>query len=46
MKLNFYTPSYENAEGFGGATFGFAGDENESLTLAKAFPEDVCGVSV
>ena len=46
MKLNFYTPSFKNAEGFGGATFGFAGEENESLTLARAFPEDVCGVSL
>lgn len=46
MKLTFYTPSYKDAEGFGGASFGFAGDENENLTLAKSFPEDVEGVSV
>ncbi len=43
MKLTFYTPSYKTAEGFGGATFGFAGAENETLTLAKAFQEDVNG---
>lgn len=46
MKLEFYTPSCKIAEGFGGATFGFAGDENENLTLLKAFTEDVCGISV
>jgi len=46
MKLVFHTPSYKNAEGFGGASFGFAGAENESLTVAKAFPEDVCGVAL
>jgi len=43
MKLTFYTPSYKSTENFGGATFGFAGAENETLTLAKAFQEDVNG---
>ncbi len=46
MKLTFYTPSYKNAEGFGGASFGFAGEEDENLTLARSFPEDIGGVSV
>ncbi len=46
MKLTFYTPSYKNAEGFGGASFGFAGTEDETLTLAKAFPEDINGVVI
>lgn len=45
MKLTFYTPSYKNADGFGGATFGFAGAENEMLSLAKVFPEDVVGTA-
>lgn len=43
MKLTFYTPSYKTAEGFGGATFGFAGAEDENLTLAKTFAEDING---
>ena len=46
MKLTFYTPSHKSAEGFGGASFGFAGAENENLTHARSFPEDVEGVSV
>lgn len=46
MKLTFYTPSYKNAEGFGGASFGFAGEEDENLTLSRSFPEEVGGVSV
>lgn len=46
MKLTFYTPSYKNAEGFGGASFGFAGEENEKLTIAREFPEDIRGVSL
>ncbi len=45
MKLTFYTPSYKNADGFGGATFGFAGAEDETLSLAKVFPEDVAGIA-
>ena len=43
VKLTFYTPSYKDAEGFGGATFGFAGAEDETLSLSKSFPEDICG---
>ena len=43
MKLTFYTPSYKNAEGFGGASFGFAGEEDENLTLSRSFPEEVGG---
>ncbi len=46
MKLTFHTPSYKAAEGFGGASFGFAGEENENLTIARRFPEDVNGVAV
>ncbi|MBQ4159371.1 MAG: hypothetical protein IJD83_00415 [Clostridia bacterium] len=43
MKLTFYTPSYKNTEDFGGATFGFAGAENELLTLSQTFAEDING---
>ena len=46
MELTFYTPSYKNALGFGGASFGFAGDENETLALSKTYHEEICGVSV
>lgn len=44
MKLTFYTPSYKNAEGFGGATFGFAGAEDENAAMVKTFEEDIKGI--
>ncbi len=43
MKLCFYTPAYGPAEGFGGATFGFAGAENECLKTMMAFPDELEG---
>lgn len=43
MKLNFYTPAYCGADGFGGATFGFAGAEDEKLARSESFPEDIKG---
>ncbi len=46
MKLNFYTPAYCGADGFGGATFGFAGAEDETRTLCKSFLEDVKGTAL
>ncbi len=46
MNLNFYTPSFCNADGFGGATFGFAGAEDESHPLCKGFPEDIKGIAL
>lgn len=46
MKLTFYTPSYKDAENFGGATFGFAGMEDELLTIACTFGKDINGVTL
>ena len=43
MKLRFYTPSYEEVAGFGGASFGFAGTEDENLTITRFFGEDING---
>ncbi len=44
MKLNFYTPSYTGADGFGGATFGFAGSEDETQAVSFGFPQEVQGI--
>lgn len=46
MKLNFYTPSFEDADGFGGATFGFAGAEDERVARSECFPEDIKGTAI
>lgn len=46
MEFVFFTPSYKNAIGFGGATFGFAGNEDENMALAKTFEEDIHGVCI
>ncbi len=46
MKLEFYTPSVRDSEGFGGATFGFAGNENELLPRKEAYPEDISGIAI
>lgn len=43
MKLNFYTPCTPAPEGFGGATFGFVGAENERLENSITFAEDIRG---
>ena len=46
MKFTFYTPSYKNAEGFGAATFGFAGLEDETQSNVKTFNEDISGTMI
>lgn len=43
MKLNFYTPCTPVPDGFGGATFGFVGAENERLENSITFPDDLNG---
>lgn len=46
MKLEFYTPSVRDSKEFGGATFGFAGNENERIRRIETYPEDISGVAL
>ena len=43
MKLNFYTPAYGNADGFGAASFGFAGAEDENALKNVVCPFEIEG---
>ncbi len=46
MKMIFYTPTHGVSEGFGGATFGFVGGEDERADSFISFPEDLEGVMI
>ncbi len=46
MKMMFYTPVYEAVDGFGAASFGFAGAEDETALNKKVCPLDIKGTMI
>ncbi len=46
MKMIFYTPAYGSADGFGAASFGFAGAEDETALNKVVFPLEIEGTMI